>query len=291
MHTTYTRTQGKFGWVNAHYTRTASKVSVSMNTTGSFSQQLHARAFTVKLISAGPASAVSYTTGGKTTQVPFSRWGGAGTWSFDGQGVALVVELPSLPAAQAVTVDVTLSSAVKQASLTGLKGVLARAIASKRNLDETRTTPGAHTVDPQGAPLSNLAALGEALAYLSGNDVAEFAKRAQGAQTLLQTAVSEIQAMDTPRTTCYSELNTDADNTLRTSSYPHGLKVANEGDCCNACSGDAQCIAYVYESDGSGNCWPLSRATSAKEHTANRKLGQPKRFTRNYYSLELIQKL
>ena len=52
-------------------------------------------------------------------------------------------------------------------AMNGLKGMIEHANWAKRNLDETRTAPGAHVVDPKGAPTSVAASMGDRLAVLA----------------------------------------------------------------------------------------------------------------------------
>ena len=57
--------------------------------------------------------------------------------------------------------------AASVAALSGVKGKLRHALIAKANLDEDRSTPGAHTPYPGGSMISQAASTAESLAYLA----------------------------------------------------------------------------------------------------------------------------
>ena len=61
-----------------------------------------------------------------------------------------------------------------------------------------------------------------------------------------------------PRQCSNGETGTDVVFSDRSASYPSGTTASSAADCCNKCLGASDCIAWVYEDDGSGNCWPLA---------------------------------
>ncbi|KAA0147801.1 hypothetical protein FNF29_07145 [Cafeteria roenbergensis] len=151
-----------------------------------------------------PAAPISWSTkSGATGTLPFSRWGGFGSWSWIGSDAALLVELPPLSAADVasgVTIDITYTAqgaaASQELETVGLRGVMANAQLAKAALDLTRQTPGAHTPDP--AYLSQLTALADGLSYWAGNDPARWAAEISNASTLLKAAIAETKAMAPP---------------------------------------------------------------------------------------------
>jgi alpha-glucosidase len=63
---------------------------------------------------------------------------------------------------------------------------------------------------------------------------------------------------------------TDASGSTRSPTFPGGLSGTTEASCCEACAGDANCVAWVW-SDGSdpdptGNCWPLASFDGTNQH-------------------------
>ncbi|KAA0146551.1 hypothetical protein FNF28_07654 [Cafeteria roenbergensis] len=143
------------------------------------------------------------TKSGATGTLPFSRWGGFGSWSWIGSDAALLVELPPLSAADVasgVTIDITYTAqgaaASQELETVGLRGVMANAQLAKAALDLTRQTPGAHTPDPRTSP--KLTALADGLSYWAGNDHRSLAAEISNASTLLKAAIAETKAMAPP---------------------------------------------------------------------------------------------
>lgn len=60
-----------------------------------------------------------------------------------------------------------------------------------------------------------------------------------------------------PRACTPGTTGTDVIASSRSASYPDGTTASSPADCCNACMGAADCVAWVYETDN-GNCWPLA---------------------------------
>jgi hypothetical protein len=61
-----------------------------------------------------------------------------------------------------------------------------------------------------------------------------------------------------PRACNPGKNETDVLGPSRSADYPDGTTAATAADCCSKCFGASDCIAWVYEDDGSGNCWPLN---------------------------------
>ena len=179
-----------YGWIQASYDKSSSDaIHFSLVQTKSYAGTPKARDVQLRLFASAPATKVSIN--GK--EVEYSRWGceTGSCWTYDGESLEVVITAHSVDTASALTIHAALSSTPAP---TKLKGILRRAVLAKRNLDETRTTPGAHTPDPKGAPLSKLASLGDALAYLAGSDLGQWAKSAASASGLLSDAIAEVNA-------------------------------------------------------------------------------------------------
>ena len=84
---------------------------------------------------------------------------------------------------------------VRVEQLDGLKGKLRHALLAKANLDETRTTPGAHTPYPGGSLISQAASSAEALSFLAGSSATDFTALLSNFSSVYSGAVQEIVAM------------------------------------------------------------------------------------------------
>lgn len=61
-----------------------------------------------------------------------------------------------------------------------------------------------------------------------------------------------------PKTCTAGTTGTDAAASTRSSFYPSGATASSAADCCNKCLGASDCVAWVYATDGSNDCWPLA---------------------------------
>jgi hypothetical protein len=155
------------------------------------------RAYSVRMLGCNPPAAV--TCGGKT--LPYSRWGGAGTWSYDGDALAVVVECAPASTAEGMVVHVDAGDSDMQVpqALQAVVGMTRRANMAKVPLDHTRETPGAHTIGT-GYALKRLSAVPQALEYLAGQPGAcdsnsAFAAELRNAPGLYAVAQTEVQNM------------------------------------------------------------------------------------------------
>eukprot|EP01062_Namystynia_karyoxenos_P027328 TRINITY_DN20_c0_g1_i1.p1 TRINITY_DN20_c0_g1~~TRINITY_DN20_c0_g1_i1.p1 ORF type:complete len:948 (+),score=348.52 TRINITY_DN20_c0_g1_i1:72-2846(+) len=198
----YDYLKGAFAWTTANYTRQGGSVLFNVATTGSYPSLPAQRPVTLRLQNAMPPSKVVV----NGAQLQFSRWGGPGTWSFDGHKMQLVIEAPAAPTSKGVQVTVTAASrpsfGAGSDAMNGAKGLLQRALLAKRNLDEARQAPGESKVDK--APLSVLAATGDALSYLAGSDPAAFAARLGSISSEFEAGKKELGAAGTDGRHAYS---------------------------------------------------------------------------------------
>ena len=75
------------------------------------------------------------------------------------------------------------------------------------------------------------------------------------------------------RTCTAGTTGTDVVSSTRSASFPSGTTAATASACCAACMGAADCVAWVWENDGSGNCWPLA-GWAGTQSSATRTFGQ-----------------
>jgi hypothetical protein len=165
----YAYLNGSFAFVKASYIATDSGLRFDVVESGSFAAKPTSRTHTLKLESTLPPSFVA----ADNVRLPWSRWGGAGTWSYDGLSLTTIINMPE----GATSVELALPTA-NGTLLSGLKGRLQKAIWAKRNLDEARSTPGENTA-PHGQPpvagfLSVAASTADQLSYLAGKGLDQF---------------------------------------------------------------------------------------------------------------------
>jgi len=197
---------GAFAWHTLSYSWSSDGTSLTakLSSNGTFPGAPASRLITVNVVNAPPPSAdVTYLTGtGSSGSLPFGRWGGAGTWSWDGPETALVLQLPSLTEAElqsgvSITAAFAPAAAAARKDLdAGAKGYMANALKAKAALDRTRQTPGAHVVDP--AYVSRLTSQADGLSYWAGNDVARWTAVVQNTTGLASATVAELQSLVPP---------------------------------------------------------------------------------------------
>merc|ERR1712196_606612 len=95
------------------------------------------------------------------------------------------------------TIVVSVLTSTSLAELNGLRGYIEKAVWSKRNTDETRSSMGAHTPDPKGAPLIVAASASDGLAYEAGTSVDDFAATVKSVPDLVDAAIQELKGAST----------------------------------------------------------------------------------------------
>jgi alpha-glucosidase (family GH31 glycosyl hydrolase) len=155
--------QGRLAWTTVSYIRpSASTVSLTASTTGTYPELPNQRQFIVKFRSSFPASTVLVN--GKA--VPFSRNGdAAGTWSYDGETLSVIVRTGFVATNTRLQVNVTTIKPYDDATFSGLRGIVTRSIISKANLNEARKVVGESNTN--GGKLQTLSSTSDTLAYLA----------------------------------------------------------------------------------------------------------------------------
>ena len=186
----YTMDYVSGGFVNttASYTRTEDSLTFSVSSVGSYAVFPASRTITVRIANAMPPTVVL----ANGANIPFSRFGGANTWSYDGLELMTVVEVADVLTSQPLSIKLA-TSQTNDTLMSGVKGGIYHAILAKANLDVAQETPGSNTVT--GGALDIVSSTGEALAYLAGEDQATFASTITNFQTAFSSAVSEISGL------------------------------------------------------------------------------------------------
>ena len=190
---TYAYRQGSFAWTTLNYTRTISSDTVLTEVTISSTANRHpempaSRRYRIRLPSSMPPTKVSDASG----EIRFDRWGGDRSWSFDGDRVAVIVDLGTVKTTEKIVVNVEQPNV--GGVLDGLRGLIDKAVWSKRNTDETRSTMGAHSPDPNGAPLVVAAATSDALSLAAGaSSLSDFTSAVKAVPKLVDSAIDELR--------------------------------------------------------------------------------------------------
>ena len=154
------------------------------------------RALSVRLPNALPPASVLLN--GSATPLRWSRYGGvsSGSWHYDGDELAVVIDLPARRTLDAIALTVVFSSDTSAIhKLSGLKGKFAAARRAKANLNLRRMAPGEHSghVDPLGAPLALSASAPERLGYLAQGKA--FDAFLANVSTTYDAAAAQIRAL------------------------------------------------------------------------------------------------
>lgn len=147
------------------------------------------RANTIRITNTLPPERVTY----NAKNIPWSRFGGKATWSYDSHAMAVVVELPALSTTQEIGLIVETRTSK---TVDGIGFKIARAQAAKAALDEARITPGSQTGDAGTAgALLRVASMGTLLEYLAGHSLPLFEQHIGQFSALFEEARREVAAM------------------------------------------------------------------------------------------------
>ena len=190
---TYTYLKGAFTNTVLSYTRSTSalNVNITMHVNGDgYSSMPTVRRHTVKVPNSLPPTSVLVNA---STALPWSRYGGPGTWFYNGDDVELVVNLPSARTRDPIQVSIDWAIDSGSFPLYGLKGKMAAARRAKANLNLRRMAPGEKSghVDPRGAPLAVVSSTPERLSSLA-RDAAAFRAMVSNVSATFSTAAAEV---------------------------------------------------------------------------------------------------
>lgn len=127
------------------------------------------RATTLRIVNSLPPASVL----ANGLSIPYSRYGGSGTWSYDSTAASVVIELPISQVAEGleIIIESKQHGQVHGAALSvdGIGFQMQRAISAKAALDEIRKTPGSQTgEDKVTGELMLAASMGSSLEYVAG---------------------------------------------------------------------------------------------------------------------------
>jgi alpha-glucosidase len=158
---------------------------------GGFAGALKQRSVVLVLVGMMPpvAGAASVTVDGQP--VPYSRFGGANSWTYDATAAETTIDIGSRPTAAGFDVKVALVQG-GGAGPANLKLFSTRMAEAKRLLDTTQQTPYSQRYGP--GMVKQAASRAGALTYLAGQaDAAAFAAALSGYKPLVQAALTELQ--------------------------------------------------------------------------------------------------
>eukprot|EP01063_Lacrimia_lanifica_P029737 TRINITY_DN4590_c0_g1_i2.p1 TRINITY_DN4590_c0_g1~~TRINITY_DN4590_c0_g1_i2.p1 ORF type:complete len:534 (+),score=161.71 TRINITY_DN4590_c0_g1_i2:140-1741(+) len=266
----YDYLSGKYAWTTLNYTRTGDSVKVTIATAGAYAALPAQRRYTVRFVNSMPVAKTS-----------------AGSAWYDGAAVTAAVTVDGVAVASGASLDVAFEAG--GAALAGAKGWMRKAELAKRALNEARANPNEASVAKDNA-LSQLASLPQLLTHAAAaGDAAGFGATAASVATNITAAIAQITPIATAshRSACVAKNGQDAVMPLRAAGYENGITAADAGACCDVCSKEAKCVAYVFDTTGSKMCYVLSVVGGIKA-ADNRILGTPKSFTRAQYALDLL---
>lgn len=160
-------------------------ISFTVSMSGSFDSLPALRGTTIRLMNTVPPSFV--TANGKA--IPYARFGGKGSWSFDSQDTAVIIELAPIPVTDNIQVFVNTSGFFGE----GLGFQLRRATAAKAILDESRSVPGSQEGQASSqAFLSRAASYGSMLNFLAADPPA-FQNAVKSYEKIYNGAIDELQ--------------------------------------------------------------------------------------------------
>lgn len=178
-----------FAWTTARYERDRTTVRISVNTSGTYPEQPSRRALQIRLVSSYPL--VRVTADGR--DVPYVAYRLRGTpaadgWTYCGKTLSAVIWLAPRPLARMPRVEAT-AYAGDAALMNGVRGGMARAIASKYNLALAVVSPDMERRCPH---LQRASVVCDVLASLAARgDHAGFEQELRAFPALLAAAAAE----------------------------------------------------------------------------------------------------
>ena len=163
-HTPHSLLRGDDDITTTTTTTTTNTLTFTVATEGTYDTTPSYRTTTLRLTNTKPPQKV-YSNG---IEIPYSRFGGSGTWKYDMSDAAVVIELTPSKIVDGVVVKVEVSKS--SLALDSLGYRLRRANSAKATLDEIRMTPGSQTGESSlDAYLMRAASSISNLEFLAGN--------------------------------------------------------------------------------------------------------------------------
>jgi len=173
-----------FSWTKASYSYANGDLTFKVHTEGQ--APLTHRRYDLKITNSVPPTKVRV----NGENYSFSRYGGEGTWSYVGDELMVLVEVPRVSLEEELTIELFGAMAEARDLLQGVRGLIRRANLAKRVLDETRQTPGAG--DIKESFITEVASLGEELSRLAGHDRHLFLSKVAQSRAQATAAVTQI---------------------------------------------------------------------------------------------------
>jgi len=179
--------QGVYSWTRANYSFAEGNLKFNIYTEGQ--SPLTHRRYAVKIANSMPPTHVLV----NGEEYLFSRFGGDGTWSYVGEELMVLVEIPEISLKEQITIEVIGAMTESRALLQGVRGIIRRANLAKRVLDETQQTPGAG--DVKRSFISEVASLGDELSLLAGTNREAFLSKVTQSRAQISAAVLQITSI------------------------------------------------------------------------------------------------
>ena len=167
------------------YVRSPNGLRITVDHRGAYQDMPRERRYVFRIVHGLPPDAVTV----MDRPVPYARFGGAGTWTYDAPATALVISTAPLPTAGPVAVVVTHAPDSPALPFSGLKGALAHSATAKANLDEVRRTPES----PSQGALQRAASAGAHLSFIAGASRAAFAAAVAAYPAMVRAALAEVR--------------------------------------------------------------------------------------------------
>lgn len=180
--------ESAYVFTTASYTINDGVFEFGIQSAGNYSAFPLARSYVIRLINSMPPSDVFV----QGAAVPYARFGGANTWTYDGVRMAVIIQTNILPTAEPVQIVVSIDSSASL-QLSGIRGGISHAILAKEYLDQLGITPGTKVVT--GGALDRLSAVTDAFTYLAGTNPNAFQQQVEAFPTMFQDALEEIEAL------------------------------------------------------------------------------------------------
>jgi len=186
--------QNDVAWTSASFDVSGGNLIFSVHTDGAFPELPKGKTVSVILTHTVPPTMVKI----QGKEIPYSRFGGSGTWTYDGFEMSIIIQTAEQFLAPGdklvVEVENAFDSSLKD-DMSGLKGVIARAITAKASLDEVHITPGSGGVEK--SYVSILASLADELSIAAGaKDLSIFKQLIQSAKPMVSDAIKQIAALN-----------------------------------------------------------------------------------------------